>query len=809
MALFKISKGSKANLPAELTEGFCWYTHDDSKFYIDHKDENGVLVRKALNAQEAESLTGYDIATILNSSDVEIPTSAAVFDALEVLKAELTNQSVAILAEAQADASNKAAVVLAEAQAYTDAAVANSAGPTDVVKYTEQTLTDEQKAQARENIGAASIPDASNAELDGVALVIKNGEWVISNIPVADKSDLASQSGRMDYIDGRVSALEEASASTTEYNRVNVRDYGAVGDGVTDDQPAIWEAWQVAKELILQGISCELYFPSGTYGILQGGFGFHLPSGYGGLRVTGAGRETTTIKYLEGWTLPYTPPYGSQTYVFDIRPADDAGVYGDADTYLHDINISGFTFYDSDPIGNATSSEETHGVLIKYCQRVSVTDCQFIATGDEAVDIISCSDAIVTNNRFEGCPGAGQWGGAISIGDGSDGVVVMGNTINGSVDGKDNVGITVEGFYSLIQNVVISNNVIRNIHGAGISFGAGHEGSRLYNVLIADNVVQGCDTGVTGGTNYPKECVSIVNNHFLDCVSTISGYGFGIKLEGGHDNLIIRGNVIRNTSGDGINLNGSFTINGVLCANTVLIECNTLENIGAMAMYITDGEYIIRDCIVKGTGVVNASGRAAIYAFHPNTTEYSVYRCRLTGIRQKIAMEHVTEVEDTYIEMVDANGNPVTYVDAYPFINGSKLKRLVNCQLCGFINIAQDNAVVQGNTITNGYSWVNGLTINANGVIVSGNRVTTVAKLAIVEKDGKNNNLFMGNVCNTAITPVGANSLAINNINTSNTSYTHTNTVPTASAADNGKILQVVDGKWTAVEIANGNEVAY
>lgn len=82
MALFKISKGSKANLPTALTEGFCWYTYDDSKFYIDHKDENGVLVRKALNAQDAETLTGASLTTILSSSDIEIPTSKAVFDAI-------------------------------------------------------------------------------------------------------------------------------------------------------------------------------------------------------------------------------------------------------------------------------------------------------------------------------------------------------------------------------------------------------------------------------------------------------------------------------------------------------------------------------------------------------------------------------------------------------------------------------------------------------------------------------------------------------------------------------------------------------
>lgn len=88
MALFKVSKGLNTNLPETLTEGYCWYTYNDSKFYIDFKDENGVLSRKALNAQEAEKLTGYDIATILNSSEVEIPTSQAVLNAIDNLAAD-------------------------------------------------------------------------------------------------------------------------------------------------------------------------------------------------------------------------------------------------------------------------------------------------------------------------------------------------------------------------------------------------------------------------------------------------------------------------------------------------------------------------------------------------------------------------------------------------------------------------------------------------------------------------------------------------------------------------------------------------
>ena len=78
MALFKISKGLSQNLPTEKTEGHCWYTTDDSLFYIDYKDDNGNLQRKALNAKDAEKLSGASLSTILNSSDIEIPTSKAI-----------------------------------------------------------------------------------------------------------------------------------------------------------------------------------------------------------------------------------------------------------------------------------------------------------------------------------------------------------------------------------------------------------------------------------------------------------------------------------------------------------------------------------------------------------------------------------------------------------------------------------------------------------------------------------------------------------------------------------------------------------
>lgn len=52
MALFKINKGKKANLPSTYTEGYCYFTTDDGKFYIDTTD--AAAGRILLNAGKAD-----------------------------------------------------------------------------------------------------------------------------------------------------------------------------------------------------------------------------------------------------------------------------------------------------------------------------------------------------------------------------------------------------------------------------------------------------------------------------------------------------------------------------------------------------------------------------------------------------------------------------------------------------------------------------------------------------------------------------------------------------------------------------------
>lgn len=66
LALFKIFKGKKINLPKTYNEGYCYFTEDDGKFYIDTTlDASG---RKCLNAGHADSADTANQATKADSA---------------------------------------------------------------------------------------------------------------------------------------------------------------------------------------------------------------------------------------------------------------------------------------------------------------------------------------------------------------------------------------------------------------------------------------------------------------------------------------------------------------------------------------------------------------------------------------------------------------------------------------------------------------------------------------------------------------------------------------------------------------------
>lgn len=79
MALFKVLRGNSQNLKnTSLVDGQFYFCTDNGQIFIDYLDSNNQIQRKQINAKEAETLLGYDIAAEVRNNNAEIPTSQAV-----------------------------------------------------------------------------------------------------------------------------------------------------------------------------------------------------------------------------------------------------------------------------------------------------------------------------------------------------------------------------------------------------------------------------------------------------------------------------------------------------------------------------------------------------------------------------------------------------------------------------------------------------------------------------------------------------------------------------------------------------------
>ena len=73
MALFKVCRGKRENLPSNKTDGYAYFCTDGS-FCVDYTDENGELQRKQLNAKEAELLEGISLSELQSDINSKVNT---------------------------------------------------------------------------------------------------------------------------------------------------------------------------------------------------------------------------------------------------------------------------------------------------------------------------------------------------------------------------------------------------------------------------------------------------------------------------------------------------------------------------------------------------------------------------------------------------------------------------------------------------------------------------------------------------------------------------------------------------------------
>lgn len=532
------------------------------------------------------------------------------------------------------------------------------------------------------------------------------------------------------------SLSEEIFNSGGKPHVYNVKAYGAVGDGVTDDGAAIDAAFAAA----IADLPAEVYFPRGEYGLLTGGILVKLPLGAGGLTVRGEGGDKSKLKYLENWTP------GGAWYSLSIGPVSTPT---NIEEYLHDISILDMGVYDTDPINHAwhvdkgdSATEETHGFDIQWTVRATVARCEIHNVGDEAIDIFACKEVLVVDNKVYDSPAAGENGGAISICDKSEKVVVSNNIVSGSVDGKVNYGIVVESLMIPVRDVVFSNNIIDGINGNGINVGCPNEGATAENVLIDSNIIKNCVNGVVFGGIYPKNYVTISNT----IIDTVSNRGFMLE-SGTMKGISIKGCTIKNTGDHGIFVSSQSE------DDVMLISDCLLENIQQQGMLI-NSNCKIDNCYINGVGLAGGLTTGAIQRFG-GVVEVS--NCKLANVAMTKGVLNARSVFNTDVFFTSGDGEAMS---------GAYFKKVIGGSTNGRITMSATNGgIIEGVTIDSDANTYHAILLSSTKKTVVANCTITVKNYSAVGEIGtSDNNIIIGNISNKNITKLGEKTIVNNNL---------------------------------------------
>lgn len=302
---------------------------------------------------------------------------------------------------------------------------------------------------------------------------------------------------------------------------VSVRDFGATGDGVTDDRPAI----QAAIDSLVNG--GEVLFPPGDY--LAGSL----------MRVW---RSGITLRGIAA-TLKLAP--GANCSVVELASATPGVV-------LADIAVDGLTI-------DGNQADQTggtpFGIRAAFIQRLRIRGCYLHDVARTGVQIERCGDVLIDGNTLED---VARW------------------TSSGPANGITLVNGIGQPPFDDSRWFRVVNNVVRG-HFKDIGINACLNGSRM--VVIANNQVTGAmveeygiSAEICGSHSWDNTEVLIEGNQVSDCGMdgiTVGGYATNAHLV----TQTVQANQVRRVGSQGIE---------VIAGNRVMVQNNQVDGFGSM-----------------------------------------------------------------------------------------------------------------------------------------------------------------------------------------------------------------------------------
>jgi hypothetical protein len=273
-------------------------------------------------------------------------------------------------------------------------------------------------------------PNNIQAEYDIDTVVIKDNVGVTDRIYVKNATNVTS--------DGNVQLF------------INVKDFGAKGDGVTDDTSAINRAYQ---DLKAKGKG-KLYFPRGTFNV-------NLVIDSSNVQIEGAGRDVTVLKSNTlNSTILKTQGVNKDTNYIEQITIKDLTIEGDTGKTQKGLELINSRILNvvNVTIRNCKKSIYTDGLIAAFFESVFIR-----RSLDYAFHIFNSVNLVLKSILMDGT-GKGSYTYGLFVDSKTDGIDIANANILGAVTGvtvKNTTGLTADLpksiFFTSVQSGDCSN----------------------------------------------------------------------------------------------------------------------------------------------------------------------------------------------------------------------------------------------------------------------------------------------------------------------------------------------------------------
>jgi hypothetical protein len=344
-------------------------------------------------------------------------------------------------------------------------------------------------------------------------------------------------------------ALTKVTYSMISGASANVKDFGAVGDGVADDTAEIQAA--------IDSGAASVYFPAGTY-LVKGADTFNS--------VVLAGVSNQML-YGEG--AASVLKLGAHT----VQAHRMLRLENVSNVQIFDLMFDGNKNQQTDPI-----DEQSHCIFTTDADNIIVKNCFLKNAKGDGILIYGLSNPGSTNVLVDGCTFDGNVRQGVSIVRGKN-IRIIGNDIGNTTGNNPGAGIDIEADNAgatLEQISVVGNNIHDNYWGVFMNELAPAnniviDGNTFENNRSAPIMCRGQNIVISNNAIYPvglvnpsaaielQSCdeVTVVGN------TIVGGYDAnergGIRIWGGTNFISIVGNNISNTNASGLWFNLLFS----------------------------------------------------------------------------------------------------------------------------------------------------------------------------------------------------------------------------------------------------------